>query len=377
MKIDILGDALLTKFEDYDNHHKVIHIQDDKTGLNGFIAVHNAQLGPALGGCRMVKYASEADALRDVLRLSRGMTYKNALAGLPLGGGKAVIIGDPYKDKTEGMIKAMAQAVHSLQGLYITAEDSGTGEKDMEWISSQTPYVAVIPGHGAGDLGGNPSPVTAWGVYRGMKAAALKKYGHDDLGKLTVAVQGLGAVGYTLCRLLHKDGAQIVATDIRESVIEQARKEFAVIKIVDADGIFVSKAHIFSPCALGAQLNDKTIPLLNVDIIAGAANNQLAAPRNGEQLAKRNILYTPDYVINAGGVIAIAYEYFARAGHNPFTGKLNRDSMLAHVELIGPTVTKIFNIADARGALAGQAADEMAESIFREQPQTNGLQAAG
>ena len=159
-------------------------------------------------------------------------------------------------------------------------------------------------------------------------------------------------------------------------MVEQARREFAGIKIVDADGIFVSKAHIFSPCALGAQLNDKTIPLLNVDIIAGAANNQLAAPRNGEQLAKRNILYTPDYVINAGGVIAIAYEYFARAGHNPFTGKMNRDSMMAHVELIGPTVTKIFNIAEARGTLAGRAADEMAEAIFREEPQTNGLQAA-
>jgi leucine dehydrogenase len=344
-------------------------VQDHETGLNGFIAVHNAQLGPALGGCRMVKYASETDALRDVLRLSRGMTYKNALAGLPLGGGKAVIIGDPYKDKTEGMIKAMAQAVHSLKGLYITAEDSGTGEKDMEWISSQTPYVAGIPGHGAGDLGGNPSPVTAWGVYRGMKAAAQKKYGSDSLNGLKVAVQGLGAVGYTLCGLLHKDGAQIIATDIRDSVTEQARKEFSGIRIVDADGIFVTKANIFSPCALGAQLNDKTIPLLNVDIVAGAANNQLATARNGEQLAKRNILYVPDYVINAGGVIAIAYEYFARAGHNPFTNALSRDAMLAHVERIGPTVTRVFNIAEARNVLPGRAADEMAEAIFGEERQ--------
>jgi leucine dehydrogenase len=364
MKIETLGSDVLKKFEDFDDHRQIIRVSDDESGLTGFIAVHNAQLGPALGGCRMVKYASEDDALRDVLRLSRGMTYKNALAGLPLGGGKAVIIGDPYKDKTEGMIKAMAQAVNSLQGLYITAEDSGTGEKDMEWMSSQTPFVAGIPGHGAGDLGGNPSPVTAWGVYRGMKAAAQKRYGSDSLAKLTVAVQGLGAVGYALCRLLHKEGAQIIATDIRDSVTEQARKEMSGIKIVGAEEIFSAKAQIFSPCALGAQINDKTVPLLNADIVAGAANNQLASPRHEQELARRNILYVPDYVLNAGGVIAIAYEYFSRAGHNPFTNPLSRDAMMAHVERIGPTVLKIFNIAEARNTLAGRAADEMAQAIF-------------
>jgi leucine dehydrogenase len=364
MKIETLGPDVLKKFEDFDGHHKVIHVQDRESGLNGFISVHNATLGPALGGCRMYKYASESDALRDVLRLSRGMTYKNALAGLPLGGGKAVIIGDPYEHKTEQLIRAMAKAVHSLKGLYITAEDSGTGEKDMEWMSSETPYVAGIPGHGAGDLGGNPSPVTAWGVYRGIKAAAQKRYGSDSLAKLAVSIQGLGAVGFTLARLLYNEGAQIIASDVRTGVCEQAQKEMHGLKIVGTDDIFTARAHIFAPCALGAVLNDKTVPVLNAEIVAGAANNQLATAKTGEQLAKRNIMYVPDYVINAGGVIAIAYEYFARAGHNPFSNPLTRDAMLAHVERIGPTVTKVLNIAEARNIFSARAADEMAEALF-------------
>lgn len=364
MKIETLGLDVLGKFDDYDNHQQVVHIHDDESGLNAFIAVHNTHQGSALGGCRMVKYASENDAIRDVLRLSRGMTYKNAVAGLPLGGGKAVIIGDPYKDKNDAMIRAMGRAVHWLKGIYITAEDSGTGEKDMEIMSKETPFVAGIPGHGAGDLGGNPSPVTASGVYRGIKAAAQKRYGKESLKGLSVSVQGLGAVGWALCHLLQKEGAQIIATDVRENVLNLARKEFPGIKIVDKDEIFTVTANIFAPCALGAQLNDKTVPVLNVDIVAGAANNQLATAKTGEELLRRNILYVPDYVINAGGVIAIAYEYFARAGHNPFTNPLSREAMTAHVERIGPTVTRVLNIAEAKGKTPGAAADELAEVIF-------------
>ncbi|HTK83868.1 MAG TPA: Glu/Leu/Phe/Val dehydrogenase family protein, partial [Patescibacteria group bacterium] len=256
------------------------------------------------------------------------------------------------------------RAVNSLKGIYITAEDSGTGEKDMEIMSKETPFVAGIPGHGAGDLGGNPSPVTASGVYRGIKAAAQKRYGKDSLKGLTVSVQGLGAVGWALCQLLHREGAKITATDVRQNVLEQAQKEFPGIQIVGKDEIFTVKANIFAPCALGAQLNDKTVPVLNVNIVAGAANNQLATAKTGEELRGRNILYVPDYVINAGGVIAIAYEYFARAGHNPFTNPLSRDAMTAHVERIGPTVTRVLNIAEAKGKTPGAAADELAEAIF-------------
>lgn len=363
MECKDLGRNELADYEDFDNHERVVRITDEKTGLNAFIAVHNHNLGPALGGCRMVSYKTERDAVRDVLRLSRGMTYKNAMAQLHLGGGKSVIIGNPYTDKTEDMMKAMGEAVESLGGLYITAEDSGTGEKDMRAMATKTSYVVGIS-EGEGELGGDPSPMTAYGVYNGMKAAVQKRFGKSDLSGMRVAVQGLGAVGYGLCRLLHQDGAKLIATDIREEVTKKAEKDFPGIVIVRAEDIFTVQADILSPCALGAILNDTTVPQLNVGVVAGAANNQCATARHGELLAQRGILYTPDYVLNAGGVISAGYEYFHRSRRNPFSHDLNRKNMVAHVERIGPTLAKVFNIADAKGITPARAADDMAESMF-------------
>jgi len=362
MKCEDLGKDVLSEYQDFDQHERVVHVTDDKTGLSAFIAVHNNNLGPALGGCRMVSYKSERDAVQDVLRLSRGMTYKNAMTHLHLGGGKSVIIGNPHTDKTADMMKVMAEAIESMGGLYITAEDSGTGEQDMFTMSGITSYVVGLPGDG--ELGGDPSPMTSYGVYSGMKAAAKKRYGSTDLSGLKVAVQGLGAVGYGLCKLLHEDGVTLVATDIRAETMEKAKKDFPGITIVPSDDIFTVEANVFSPCALGAILNDATVPQLRVDIVAGASNNQCALPRHHELMAERDIIYTPDYVLNAGGVISAAYEYFLRAERNPFSHDLTRKNMVAHVEKIGPTLTKVFNIADAKGITPAHAADDMAESLF-------------
>lgn len=354
----------LSAFPDYDGHERVVLVEDDDTGLRAFIAVHNLTLGPSLGGCRMRSYASDDEAIEDVLRLSHGMTYKNALANLPLGGGKTVVLGNPYTDKTDAMMRALGRAVAALDGIYITAEDSGTGEHDMIEIAKETSFVGGLPDPLPGDLGGNPSPITAFGVFSGIQSAVQHFYGHTDLSGLKVAVQGLGAVGYELCRLLHEQGVQLIATDIRENVLEQAQQDMPGLQVVGADDIFAVEANIFAPCALGAQINGHTIPLLHVDIVAGAANNQLAGPQHGALLAERGILYVPDFVLNAGGVIAVAYEYFARTGRNPFSHELNRDNMLAHVEQIGPTLNRIFEITQEQGITTAAAADRLAESIF-------------
>jgi len=367
LEYTILTPEFLSAFSDYDHHEKVVRFEDKDTGLLAFISVHNSTLGPALGGCRIIKYASEDAALKDVLRLSRGMTYKNALAGLPLGGGKSVIIADPFTEKTDALLKSFGRGVETLKGLYITAEDSGTTEHDIMVIRTETNYALGIPA-GQSDLGGNPSPITAWGVYNGLKAAAKRRYGRDTLSGLTVSVQGLGAVGYELCRLLSQDGVKIYATDIRADVMKKAQDEIKNLTIVSGDEIFTVKADIFAPCALGAQLNDTTIPLLTVDIVAGAANNQLAAPHHEKALAERNILYVPDYVLNAGGVIAVAYEYLHGTGGNPFGVELNRKNMMAHVERIGQTITKLCNIADGTNTTPARAADAMAEGIFAATP---------
>lgn len=365
MNTQDLDVSVLSKFVDYDGHETIRRVDDPETGLIAFIGVHNGNLGPALGGSRMYAYASEDDAIRDVLRLSRGMTYKNALAGLPLGGGKTVIVGDPRKLKTDNLMRALGRGVESLQGRYITAEDSGTNEHDMITISKETSYVVGLP-TAADSVGGDPSPVTAYGVYKGIKACAQRRYGSEDLKGLKASVQGLGAVGYALCKYLHAEGVTLTVTDVREESLQRAREEFPGVTIVAPDEIFDVEAHIFAPCALGAQINDQTIPRLKVDIIAGAANNQLAAPVHGQMLKDKGILYAPDYVINAGGVIAVAYEYCQRIGKNPFSHDITRENMMAHVEKIGATLAKIFNIAEARNITTAQAADELAEAIFRD-----------
>ncbi|MCB9990837.1 MAG: Glu/Leu/Phe/Val dehydrogenase [Rhodospirillales bacterium] len=356
--------ATLTSFSDYDDHYKVRFFNDPETGLRACIAVHNINLGPALGGCRMYSYGSEDDAIRDVLRLSRGMTYKNALAGLPLGGGKSVILGNPATEKTDALMAAMGRAVDTLGGDYISAEDSGTNEHDMATMRQSTPYV-MGQAAAEGALGGDPSPVTAYGVFCGIKAALKHKYGSDSMDGLTVAVQGLGSVGYDLCRQLDAAGAILFVTDVNDAVLEKAGREFSNVQVVGLDEIFSVDAKVFAPCALGAQVNAKTIPQMTFEIIAGAANNQLETPEDDDRLMDKGILYAPDYAINAGGVIAVGYEYFEQSGHNPFPHDLTRANMMRHVEQIEQTLEKIFSIAEREGISPGHAADALAEAIFK------------
>lgn len=363
MEYQDLSPEYLGNFIDFKEHETVRRIQSPQSGLIGYVAIHNTNIGPSLGGCRIWAYENEDDAIRDALRLSRGMTYKNALAGLPLGGGKSVIIADPYKDKTPQMIEDMAIAVEALGGRYITAEDSGLSEDDVKIMAQHTDYVTGFSTEGS-ELGGNPSPVTAYGVFCGMRSAVKKRYGKPTLEGMKVAVQGLGAVGYALAQLMYEDGAKVFACDIRKETLDMARKEMPEIEIVDLDKIFDCDADIFAPCAMGAQLNAQTIPRLKVDLVVGAANNQLATERDIRMLESRNILYAPDYVVNSGGVIAVAYEYFERIGQNPFEHELTHQNMVAHVERSAKNVEMIFEYAEKSGISTAQAADQMAEKIF-------------
>lgn len=351
----------------FDGHEQVVQFEDASTGLKAIIAVHNTNLGASLGGCRIYPYASENDALNDVLRLSRGMTYKSALAGLPLGGGKAVIIANPRLDKTEAMMRSFGEAVESMAGAYITAEDVGSTEEDMIAISGATSYVAGLPEEGSSEsVAGNPSPVTAYGVYCGIKACAREKFGTADLKGRRVAVQGMGAVGYALAQYLAKDGASLVIADIHDDVLEKAKAEFgASVSVVEPVRIHAADVDVFAPCALGAGLNDRTIPEIKAAIIGGAANNQLAEPRHDLMLMERGIIYAPDYAINSGGITSVGYEYFHRTGRNPYSYALTRPSMMDHVARIGDTLGKIMTIARERGIPTGAASDTLAEEIFK------------
>jgi leucine dehydrogenase len=288
------------------NHEQVVFGYDKEAGLKAIIAIHNTTLGPALGGTRMWNYASEEEALTDVLRLSRGMTYKAAVTGLNLGGGKAVIFGNPRSDKNEILFRAYGRLVNSLGGLYITAEDVGTSVREMEWVRTETPYVCGISEALGGS--GDPSPVTARGVYYGMKACTEEAFGITALKGLRVAVQGVGHVGQYLCEFLHKEGAQLFISDIDRDVVEKVAQKCKA-QIVHPEEIYDVEAEIFAPCALGAILNDETIPRFKFKIIAGGANNQLKREKDhGPKLIEKGILYAPDYVINAGGLINVANE---------------------------------------------------------------------
>jgi leucine dehydrogenase len=283
-----------------------VHLKLDKsTGLRAIIAIHDTRLGPALGGCRFIHYDSDDAALIDALRLARGMTYKAALANLPHGGGKSVIIRPSRHFDRVALFRAFGKFVDDLRGHYITAEDSGTGLEDMEVIRSMTKWVTgVDPSHGGS---GDPSPFTALGVRRGIEACVEKKLGKTSLRGVHVAVQGVGHVGYHLCRELHTCGATLTVADVDALKGERAQREFGA-KVVKLDGIFDADCDVFAPCALGSALNDDTIPRLRAGIVAGAANNQLAVPQNGDDLHARGILYAPDYAINAGGLINVAQE---------------------------------------------------------------------
>ncbi len=333
--------------EKYD-YEQLVFCQDEASGLKAVIAIHDTTLGPALGGARMWTYASEENAIEDALRLARGMTYKNAAAGLNLGGGKTVIIGDPFKDKNEEMFRALGRFIQGLNGRYITAEDVGTTVSDMDLIHEETNYVTGIsPAFGSS---GNPSPVTAYGVYRGMKAAAKEAFGSDSLEGLKISVQGLGNVAYKLCEYLHNEGAKLVVTDINQAAIDRVVNDFDAIAVTP-DEIYAQEVDIFSPCALGAILNDETIPQLKAKVIAGSANNQLKDSRHGDYLHELGIVYAPDYVINAGGVINVADELYG----------YNRERAMKRVDGIYDSIEKIFAISKRDGIPTYVAANRLAE----------------
>lgn len=340
--------------KEFDQHEQVSYFHCQKTGLKAIIAVHNTNLGPALGGCRMWAYENDAAALTDVLRLSRGMTYKAAITGLPLGGGKSVIIGDK-KTKTPDMMRAMGRAVESFGGRYIVAEDVGTTTDDMNYISSQTKNVVGIAGgsHGSGD----PSPTTALGVFTGLKSAVRFRMGRNDLKGIKVAVQGLGNVGYNLCRYLHEAGAQLFVTDMAADKVDSASREFGAIPVA-LNSIYDVDADVFAPCALGAIINDETLPRLKAQVVAGAANNQLAEARHGDELRRKGILYAPDYLINAGGLISVYYEHLARQTGKPH----DRQAVLDQVAKIDATAETIFKRSDAEDISTSLAADRVAEA---------------
>ncbi len=334
-------------------HEQLAYFHDKKSGLKAFIAVHNTSLGPSAGGCRMWPYDNEIDALNDALRLSRGMSYKNAMAGLPLGGGKAVIIGNSKTDKSEELFKALGRAINSLNGAYITAEDVGMCEEDMMIIATETKHVAGLP-HGD-HASGDPSPFTAKGIYNGIKAAVKYKLGRDTLEGLTVAVQGVGHVGRYLCEHLHGDGARVLVSDIVQENLDYAVEHFGAT-IVPTDKILSVEADVLSPCALGAIINNDTIADLNAPIIAGGANNQLANDSHGVRLMDRGILFAPDYVINAGGIINVCGEA---------VGDYDVNWVNEKVENIYNTLIHIFERSDAEHRPTNIVADEMAEEIIK------------
>lgn len=327
------------------DHETVLYAHDSKSGYRGFIAIHSTVLGPALGGTRFWNYASEEEALTDVLRLSRGMTYKNALPGLPLGGGKSIIIGDNKTLDREPLLRAHGRFVDSLGGRYITAEDVGTSPADMEIVRQETRHVAGLLG-GSGD----PSPYTARGVFRAIQAATKFHWNTDELSGLTVAVQGCGHVGYHLVRMLHEAGAKLIVTDVNEENLARVVNEFGVVTVSPGE-IFGVQADIFSPCALGGVINDQTISELKVQIVAGAANNQLLDEHHGEMLKERNILYVPDYVANAGGVFNGCTELL---GWEPARASQK-------VDQIYDSVLTIVENANAQGITTNEAANRLAE----------------
>jgi leucine dehydrogenase len=329
-------------------HEQVVFCHDEDANLKAIIAIHDTTLGPSLGGTRMWNYSSEGEAITDVLRLSQAMTYKAAVAGLNLGGGKSVIIGDPRRSKTEALLRAHGRFIESLGGRYITAEDVGIGAEDLEYVHMETRYVTGTPTAQGGS--GDPSPVTAYGVFHGMKACAKEKFGNDSLEDLRVAIQGAGHVGYYLAKYLREEGAKLIITDIDEAREKLVIEEFGAIP-VNPDEIYGVEAEIFAPCALGAILNDRTIPQLKVKIVAGGANNQLAEERHGVQLEKNDILYAPDYVINAGGLINV---------YGEIEGYV-KEKAVSRAEGIYNTLTEIFSIAKKEGIPNFEAANRLAE----------------
>lgn len=336
----------------YDDHELVVFGHDRASGLRAIIAVHNTSLGPAVGGCRMYPYGDDAEALRDALRLSRGMTYKSALANLPLGGGKSVVIGDPRKDKSPALMRAMGKFVHSQGGRYVAAEDSGTGVDDLREMALVTPHVSGIADNGHG---GDPSPSTAYGVFLGIRAAVRHRLGAGDCRGLRVAIQGLGHVGYHLASLLRDEGAVVYGADVSNSNLQRAVQELGVIA-VPVDEILDQEADVLAPCAMGAILNEETIPRLRAGIIAGAANNQLAAPVDADRIRDHGIVYCPDFLINSGGIIDVHHQRLGSAA----------SEVRAHVSAIEASLLEVLQRADRSGESTSTVAEALAmEKIHR------------
>ncbi len=334
----------------FDNHEQIVFCNDKDTGLRAIIGIHNTVLGPALGGTRMWDYESEWAALNDVLRLSRGMTFKSAITGLNLGGGKAVIIGNAKTQKTPELMRKFGEFVHSLSGRYITAEDVGMTTEDMDTVREVTPYVTGISQDKGG--AGNPSPITAYGVFMGMKAAAQYRYGSDVLEDKTIYVEGIGNVGETLVEYLSQEGARVVVSDINLQRLEEVRDKYGVEMYTGSD-LYSEPMDIYAPCALGATVNDDTIARLQADIIAGAANNQLAhESRNGRQLKEKGIVYAPDFLINAGGIINV---YAELEGYD-------RAEIMRKTENIYTTTVEILNRAEESGMTTHEAALDIAQA---------------
>jgi len=337
----------------FDDHERVLFCRDRSTGLRAIIAIHSTALGPSAGGTRQWSYANEEEALYDVLRLSQGMSYKNAMAGLKFGGGKAVIIHTPDFVASDELYARFGDFIDSLSGDYITAEDVGMSPQIMQIIATRTKYVTGLPATG-GKAGGDPSPKTAFGIFGGMEAAVRFKLGRETLQGTSVALQGVGNVGYHLCRLLHEAGATLTVADIDQTKVKRVCNEFAA-SAVALDDILFCDVDLLAPCALGAILTVDTIPRLQAAIVAGAANNQLQTPEDGRRLADAGILYAPDYVINGGGIINVACEY---------SGDVDDAGVMDLVARIGPRLTDIFEKSAATGRLTNDIADEQARRII-------------
>lgn len=350
MNAPVTAFAHSTVFEDdsFSDHEQIVFCHDKPSGLRAIIALHSTRLGPAMGGTRMWNYPASHQALTDVLRLSRGMTYKNALAGIPFGGGKAVILGNPKTDKNDALLEAFGQFVEGLAGRYITAEDVGISASDMESVSTMTRFARGTQATGLGD----PSPYTALGVFTGILATVGARFGRSDISSMTFAVQGLGSVGYGVARHLHEAGGRLIVADIDADAVGRAVSEFSA-RAVSADEIHAVACDVFVPCALGAGLNENTIPQIRARAVAGAANNQLAGPQDGQRLQDRGILYAPDYVLNAGGVISIAIG-------TPETGP---GPVLERIQAISRTLAEIFDQSGHTGNPPAIVADCLAERI--------------
>jgi leucine dehydrogenase len=337
----------------FDNHERVLFCRDEATGLNAIIAIHSTALGPAAGGCRLWRYESEDAALHDVLRLSQGMSYKNAMAGLKFGGGKAVIIKTPDFNGSDALYERFGEFVEELDGEYITAEDVGMSVSIMEMVARRTSHVTGLP-RTDNHAGGDPSPKTGFGVFKGIEAAAKFKLDRDDASGLTVAIQGVGNVGYHLCRYLAGAGANLIVADIDESRVKKMCDEFGATA-APIDEILSQDADVLAPCALGAILTEQSIPTIKASIIAGGANNQLETDEDGQRLSDAGILYAPDYVINGGGIINVACEY---------AGDVDDAEVDILVAAIGPRLIKIFEEAEASGKPTNVIADAHARKII-------------